>query len=401
MDFLKRLFRRNRSSRRGYPKSNATRLGVESMERRDLPSVAYFGGNVLPHVEAQALYLGDRWSNSSATADQRATVDNFLTDVTGGAYMDALTRAGYGVGRGTASAAAVDNVSIPGNSSVSDAAIQRRIQTDINNGLLRTPDANRLYVVYVEPNVAVNLGAGQGTTQQGILGYHGAFAGTDVAGRPAVIRYAVVAYPGGTVGNSSMGTAAIDQLTAVTSHELAEAVTDPDVNYGRLGWYDSRRGEIGDVSESDPSALVRLDGYLVQEVVDKNDRLLAIDPSSSGAPAPSTPPTTPAPPSTAVNTTTTITAGPVHYPRRRFGLPSVTITLSIDSASDSMVPGGVVGLFANGTLIGATNISVVNGVATATFNVQFFAHGTFSFQALYLGTTQFHGSVSQPVRVIV
>src|SRR5262249_38745408 len=183
---------------------------------------------LLPHVEAQALFLGNEWSSVAADAAQTTTVNSFLKDITGGAYMDALTRAGYGVGRGSASPGAVDNSALTVNSTISDASIQTAIQADINGHLLQGPDANRLYIVYVEPNVAVNLGAGQGQTTQGILGYPGAFAGQDAAGNPALIRYAVVASPVGSVGNSSLGTTAIDQLTAVTSHEMAEAVTDPD-----------------------------------------------------------------------------------------------------------------------------------------------------------------------------
>ena len=138
--------------------------------------------------------------------------------------MDALTRAGYGVSRGSASAGVLDNRQLAANTVITDASIQERLQADISNGLLSSPDANRLYIVYVEPNVAVDLGAGQGTTQQGILGYHGAFAGHDAAGHPATLRYAVIAYPGGSVGNSNLGTSALDQLTAVTAHELATSM---------------------------------------------------------------------------------------------------------------------------------------------------------------------------------
>src|SRR5947209_2523441 len=150
--------------------------------------------------------------------------------------MDALTSAGYGDGRGSASNGIADPISISSGSTITDATLQARLKADITSGLLPAVDANRVYVVYVQPNVAVNLGGGQGTTQQGILGYHGAFAGPN----GATIRYAVIAYPGGTVRNSSLGTGTQDQLTAVTSHELAEAVTDPDVNYRQLGWYDNR-----------------------------------------------------------------------------------------------------------------------------------------------------------------
>src|SRR5436305_12405934 len=82
---------------------------LEGLEERQVPTVLYYGGNLLPHVEAQALFLGKDWSTSSTFAAERPTLNSFLTDVTGGAYMDAMTNAGYGVGRGTATAGVLDS----------------------------------------------------------------------------------------------------------------------------------------------------------------------------------------------------------------------------------------------------------------------------------------------------
>jgi hypothetical protein len=361
---------------------------LEKLEDRQVPTVQYFGGNLLTQVEAQALYLGNEWSSVPADSAETTTLDGFLKDLTGGAYMDALTRAGYGVGRGTASAGAIDNTALTSGSVITDASIQARIQADISSGLLQAPDANRLYVVYVAPDVAVNLGNGQGTTQQGILGYHGAFAGHDASGNTFTIRYAVVVTPGGAAHNSSLGTSVIDQLTAVSSHELAEAVTDPDVNFARLGWYDPRRGEIGDITENNPNAYVRLaDGHLVQEVADKNDQLLSITPPVIN------------PPPTTVATTTKLTAGTVRSINRL--LSTITLTVTITPASGSVEPGGTVELIYHGRVIGIAQVTAVNGVATATFNVLFFGHGNFTFSAQYLGNSQFQGSTSSPVTVTV
>jgi hypothetical protein len=350
------------------------------LEDRAVPAVVYFGGNLLPNVEAQALFLGEQWSSGPNTSAQ-ATLNSFLGDVTGGAYLDALTRAGYGVGRGSASAGAVDTAQLPLGGIITDASIQAAIQADVSNGLLQAPDANRLYVVYVEPNVAVDLGGGQGTTQQGILGYHGAFAGQDAAGNPTVLHYAVVAFPGGTVGNSQLpGRAAIDQLTAVASHELAEAVTDPDVNFGQLGWFDPRRGEVGDVTENNPRAFVRLDGFLVQEVAARNDALLPILNSNA---------------LTATTATLTGTVDPNAF------FPTVTFTVTLTPAGGQVPPNGTVTLEVNNTILGVANVQVVNGVATATFTVQFFGTGDFNFSAVYSGSGQFVGSTSNPVDVQV
>jgi hypothetical protein len=40
-------------------------------------------------------------------------------------------------------------------------------------------------------------------------------------------------------------------------------------------------------------------------------------------------------------------------------------------------------------------------VATATFNVEFFGSGSFNFTTQYLGSSQFQGSTSNAVTVIV
>ena len=382
--FKKKSWPVSRSGRKQYRRRSAARPRFEALEDRQVPTVSFFGGNLLPHVQAQAVFLGHEFSSAPANAET-ATLNAFLKDITSGAYLQALARAGYGVGPGSAVAGAVDNTSIAAGSTISDAFIRTRLQADVSSGLLQAPNANTLYVVYVQPDVAVNLGGGQGTTQQGILGDHTAFVGAD----GAAIRYAVVVSPGGPAGNSVLPEArsAIDQLTAVTSHELAEAVTDPDVNSnvngGRLGWFDPQRGEIGDIEEHNPNAFVRLDGFLVQEVADRNDQLLSIVP----------------PPSNLIGTTTTL-FGHVN-PQSPNSPPTVTFTAIISPASGTVAPSGTVDLIVNGRLLGRATVIVVNGVAEATFTVAFFGRGSFTFDAQYEGSSVFQGSTSNALTVTV
>src|SRR4051812_2285539 len=101
MRWIKSIFRGRADA--ASPASKRVRLGMETLEARDVPTVTFHGGNVLPHVEAQALYLGSQWSSVSSNTTLTATVDSFLKDVTGGAYMTTLNSAGYGVNTGTAS----------------------------------------------------------------------------------------------------------------------------------------------------------------------------------------------------------------------------------------------------------------------------------------------------------
>ena len=64
-----------------------------------------------------------------------------------------------------------------------------------------------------------------------------AFAGKDAAGRAVDLHYVVIPYHGGTVKNLALsGLSQIDSLTAATSHEIAEAATDPDIGYKTPGW---------------------------------------------------------------------------------------------------------------------------------------------------------------------
>jgi Bacterial Ig-like domain (group 3) len=180
------------------------------------------------------------------------------------------------------------------------------------------------------------------------------------------------------VGNSSLGGVALDQLTAVASHEVAEGATDPDGGYGQVGWYDPRRGEIGDITEG---SLTRLsDGFQVQEVAGTNDQPLSILENT-----------------TFTSTTSSLSGVAVSGTRR----PTVTFTLTITPASGTALPTGGATLTYGNQLVAASPIKVVNGVATATFTISFNVTGSFTFNALYWGDTQFSSSVSNGVTVTV
>ena len=96
-----------RSGRKRYRRPSSARPRAESLEDRQVPTVSFFGGNLLPHVQAQALFLGRAFSSAPASTET-ATLDAFLKDLTGGPYLQALARAGYNVGPGSAVAGAVD-----------------------------------------------------------------------------------------------------------------------------------------------------------------------------------------------------------------------------------------------------------------------------------------------------
>jgi hypothetical protein len=251
---------------------------LEALEGRAVPAVSYHGGALLPHVEAQALYLGNQWAANPTVSAQVGYLEGFLNNIVHSSFMDALSKAGYGVGAGSFNPGRFDPVSLSPSAYLDDAAIQSYLQGEIGNRGLVSPDSNRLYVVFVEPNVAVR--AGTATSVRDFVGYHGAFTGRDVNGNPTRMAYAVVAYPGGSVNNASLPwLSAAQQLTEVTSHELAEAVTDPGTS--GYGWYDNAHGLEGENGDLTNGRTVFLNGYAVQRIADLQGH--AMTPAGAGA----------------------------------------------------------------------------------------------------------------------
>jgi subtilase family serine protease len=112
----------------------------------------------------------------------------------------------------------------------------------------------------------------------------------------------------------------------------------------------------------------------------------------------SPPPTSPPPSQGSTATSTRLTAGPVMY---HWGYATVNLTLTVSPSSGSVLPGGLVDIYANGRLLGAATLHVVNGVETASVTLLVFRPGTFTLSAGYVGTSAFTASTSSPVSIIV
>jgi hypothetical protein len=240
---------------------------VEGLERREVPTVTYHGGALLQHVEVQALCYGSDWYTNRANYQMTGQIESYLRYLVRSPYMDMLTNAGYWVGRGSWDQGRILPKNINKQYYLNDSTIQSDLLSLIRNGSLKRNDANRLYIIFVEPSVAVRLQNGDNSIRN-FEGYHSAVNG---------VAYAVIPYQAGFNGHER-GLSAFDSATAVVSHELAEAVTDPMTN-GRRGWYDESwdrihhdSGEIGDIVAHQ---LVRLNGYVVQKEAGKNDQPLS------------------------------------------------------------------------------------------------------------------------------
>ncbi len=149
---------------------------------------------------------------------------------------------------------------------VTDQSIRDYLVGSLNNHALPSLDNfENLWVVFTPPGVGVD----QATN--GILGYHSWLynpQGAPDSQVEYVIHYAVIPYPGGGNGMVPGLTDPFQTQTVVLSHELSEAVTDPDGIWGSSGiqqgsgWHGtSPHTEIGDLAEGYYGLF---NGYVVQ-----------------------------------------------------------------------------------------------------------------------------------------
>ena len=96
------LSRRTQTKRARRP----ARCWFEQLEAREVFNATYHGGALIPHVEAQAVFLGSQWTTNSTLITEAAAVDNMLAYTVQSPYMDLMADAGYNVGQGTATTGA-------------------------------------------------------------------------------------------------------------------------------------------------------------------------------------------------------------------------------------------------------------------------------------------------------
>ena len=83
---------RNLWSQKSQPKRQfrSARPELEGLESREVPTVTFHGGAVLPNVEVQGLYYGSDWSTSAAYSAQRSQLDGFLKYIVQSGYTSAM-----------------------------------------------------------------------------------------------------------------------------------------------------------------------------------------------------------------------------------------------------------------------------------------------------------------------
>jgi hypothetical protein len=298
------------------------RRWVETLEPRQMLAsggVTYQGGPLINNVAVETVFLGTAWTSDPTLQQNAAQLDQFFGYVTNSSFMDLLAQYGTPqaglIGHGSFTGQVNIAQDVWRRSTVSDATIENELNSEIVSGAIPSPNSNQLLFVFTPPNIAVSQGGTRSNGYPtGFAGYHNSFV--DSAGQ--LVRYAVIPDP---IGNDQVpGLTSIQQQTEAASHELAEAVTDPD---GTSWWdntNDSTSGyEIADFANISTDT-VYLNGYAVEELwSNAADGLAAsagatLSPTATTPPAtspPSTPPPITTPPSTTPPASTPPASSPV------------------------------------------------------------------------------------------
>jgi hypothetical protein len=205
------------------------------------------GGHEISLAGFFAIYWNGSVANSAGTqgnATLRTTVQNFVTDFSGAGqpYSQTNPSADYTIIQQYGATDAISPTLVwagdfvdarAAQSSISDRGIRSYLTSLFNAGAV-APDTHTIFGVYFPPGMKITLQGGSSCSS--FCGYHSRFTyGTQD------IKYAVFPYTNCN-GCSLSGKNVADMLTIVSSHEIREAVTDPDLN----AWYDAAGDEADD-----------------------------------------------------------------------------------------------------------------------------------------------------------
>jgi hypothetical protein len=256
-----------------------SRPRLEELESRLVPAVTFHGGPVIPHATVDTVYYGQYWTAPSSSPDYTAAqqdmngLDQFFRTITGSPYLSMLGE--YGVGKGQFFTRNVVN-GPAANTTVTESTIQGMLQSQFLSGALGAPSTSNVVFVFLPPNVH-----SQYDDQNSFMGHHSAvtvpYLQWEYLGSSWVpivtwtqVAYAVVPHPQGNLADNGYNLTNLStdfqKQTEISSHELAEAVTNPydyqdSSGNWHGGWWDSNGNEIGDLANQQ---VAWLDGYAVQ-----------------------------------------------------------------------------------------------------------------------------------------
>jgi hypothetical protein len=216
--------------------------------------MVYRGGPVISNVKVYPVY----WS---ASVPNQSALDGFYGAIVNSPYVDWLSEydtSTQQIGRGRFVSSYVDSAA-PSGAQLTDDQVRQELGRLID-GSLPSADANTLFMVHLPPGVTITMDGN--TSCQQFCAYHSSF--THGSGP---VYYGIMPDFSGNCASCGGESTQFPCTTVVASHEVAEAMTDPNIGVAnqtqdehQLGWYDDQNSEIGDVCEGNSATVA---GYRV------------------------------------------------------------------------------------------------------------------------------------------
>ena len=215
--------------------------------------LVYFGGPVIGNVKIVVVFWG-----SKVDAPTQSGIGDFYTAVTKSSYMDWLKEyntdikavdgrdgTNQQIGRGSYAGAITIQPKVT-SGTIDDAAIQDELQAQIDSGKLPKPDGNTLYMTYFPPGLKITAFGAASCSE--FCAYHG-FKGDPKSDH---FYYGVMPDLGGACSFGCGFAAHMTNVTAISSHEFIEAITDPFPTPGTTpaypqAWNTTDGSEAGDL----------------------------------------------------------------------------------------------------------------------------------------------------------
>ena len=217
------------------PSGAPGRAGTTNVETGHL---TFHGGKVLRSPDVVPVYVGAHWETLDGKRD-RARNDAAMAALVNDPGQTGIWKE-YGGGPGTTTPSKVIPTVTHRDFTKED--VERLVETHVRAGTFDVSDPERIFTIVLPPGATLRDGEASSTT--GLGGFHGNVTARDGHS----VYYAVVVYSqrtGGRVNGIDFTGNAVDNITITESHEITEAVTDPDVGLAirtgdprYLGWYD-------------------------------------------------------------------------------------------------------------------------------------------------------------------
>ena len=282
--------------------------------------LVYYGGRVISRIHVIQVLYGSRVAVPTYLPEVQnktpsPSIASFYSGITDSTYIDSMSEySTTGKPQGTSGTnqtiargvfdtqvaitpSAANDPFRATNHTIDDSQIQAELDAQITKGSLTPPQTDgqtnivTLYALYFPHGVSITLDGHTSGVTGGFCAYHGTTSSPEA-------YYSVL--PDFTTDGMSTGCGnnptEVQNVTAVSSHELAEAITDPEVGLASalskpLAWYDPNpnpaHGENGDICNGIDATTTGGDGatYTVQKIWSNRQNACVVRP----APAPPAP----------------------------------------------------------------------------------------------------------------